>query len=298
MATAPQAAAGGAKRKLQLLCLHGHAQTAERYREKTGSIRGPIKKKVDFHFIDAPFEVAPCEFSNGAWAKSWLKDFSNPEDPFKGLEESIALVEEKIDELQIDGLVGFSQGSMLVSAIVAKRLERAGGEEKPDRDGATGDGGVAAGGESSAATITPQNDETEAAAGNEAEEHARSKGQDATPRALKFVAVFSGFLSRRDVGFAEWQRDVFRAVERDGDPLSESAKKEVLAVDDPNDKSVPSQLPPSYHCWGLADEVIEPQLSEELANLMHADMVFTHPGGHLVPSQAKATFVEFVKRFM
>jgi hypothetical protein len=38
--------------KLQILCLHGHAQTAEGFRAKTGSIRGPLKKIADFHFLE------------------------------------------------------------------------------------------------------------------------------------------------------------------------------------------------------------------------------------------------------
>jgi hypothetical protein len=44
--------ADGEPRKIQILCLHGHAQTAEGFRAKTGSIRGPLKKIADFHFLE------------------------------------------------------------------------------------------------------------------------------------------------------------------------------------------------------------------------------------------------------
>ena len=46
--------------KIQILCLHGHAQTAEGFRAKTGSIRGPLKKIADFHFLEGRASIRVC----------------------------------------------------------------------------------------------------------------------------------------------------------------------------------------------------------------------------------------------
>ena len=39
-------------RKLKILCLHGYAQNAEFFRQRTGSIRKNLKSTCDFHFLD------------------------------------------------------------------------------------------------------------------------------------------------------------------------------------------------------------------------------------------------------
>ena len=50
--------AGDADQKLRVLCLHGFTQNGETFRQRTGSIRKQLKKKIDFVFIDAPHDVA------------------------------------------------------------------------------------------------------------------------------------------------------------------------------------------------------------------------------------------------
>ena len=39
-------------RKLKILCLHGYAQNAEFFRQRTGSIRKKLKSTCDFHFLN------------------------------------------------------------------------------------------------------------------------------------------------------------------------------------------------------------------------------------------------------
>ena len=39
---------GDADRKLRVLCLHGFTQNGETFRQRTGSIRKQLKKKIDF----------------------------------------------------------------------------------------------------------------------------------------------------------------------------------------------------------------------------------------------------------
>jgi pimeloyl-ACP methyl ester carboxylesterase len=41
-----------------VLCLHGFAQNADVFRKRTGSIRKPLKKSVDFIFVDGPHSAA------------------------------------------------------------------------------------------------------------------------------------------------------------------------------------------------------------------------------------------------
>lgn len=38
----------------QVLCLHGNNQNKDIFRQKTGSFRKPLKKFVDFEYLDAP----------------------------------------------------------------------------------------------------------------------------------------------------------------------------------------------------------------------------------------------------
>lgn len=60
-------------KKIRILCLHGHAQTAAVFRAKTGSLRNVLKKsEVEYHYLDGPFHVPPCEHSAEA-AKSWMR---------------------------------------------------------------------------------------------------------------------------------------------------------------------------------------------------------------------------------
>ena len=40
--------------KLKVLCLHGYAQNAEFFRQRTGSIRKNLKSTCKFHFLNVP----------------------------------------------------------------------------------------------------------------------------------------------------------------------------------------------------------------------------------------------------
>ena len=44
--------------QLRVLCLHGFTQNGETFRQRTGSIRKQLKKKIDFVFIDAPHDAS------------------------------------------------------------------------------------------------------------------------------------------------------------------------------------------------------------------------------------------------
>eukprot|EP00397_Hematodinium_sp_SG-2012_P048782 GEMP01056032.1.p1 GENE.GEMP01056032.1~~GEMP01056032.1.p1 ORF type:complete len:203 (+),score=31.41 GEMP01056032.1:134-742(+) len=57
----------------------------------------------------------------------------------------------------------------------------------------------------------------------------------------------------------------------------------------------PSLLP-TFHCYGTTDQVILPEESASLAQTCALAEVFNHEGGHLVPSQSRKSFTDFVKK--
>ncbi len=57
------------KRKLKILCLHGYAQNAEFFRQRTGSIRKNLKLMCHFHFLDVRLQFP---------RKSYATQASNP----------------------------------------------------------------------------------------------------------------------------------------------------------------------------------------------------------------------------
>lgn len=51
-------------RKLRVLCLHGYGQSAELFRNRTGSLRKGMKSRLEFIYVDGPHEAATT-------GKSW-----------------------------------------------------------------------------------------------------------------------------------------------------------------------------------------------------------------------------------
>ncbi|CAD7950529.1 unnamed protein product [Amoebophrya sp. A25] len=290
-------------KKFQVLCLHGHAQSGESFRQRIGSLRSPLKKWCDFHFLDGPFEVPHCEHSTSISrgggggggggdissdpgglggqpdaaeskvplatamqnTRSWVppaadkpnRAHADPEMFKRGVLQSLSMVQKTIVEKQVDGLLGFSMGAALIVALMG-----------------------------------------------------RINGS-ARPRQLKFVLFFSGFVPDKDPGMAD-------AIRKH---LSSAGVASLS----------------SFHCFGLKDEIITPERSRELFSLFKSrstncellaeqddrnqevlhlstdpatideprvsrspDLetvteVFEHPGGHLVPSQAKKALVSFIQ---
>lgn len=64
--------------KIRVLCLHGFTQNADVFRKRTGSIRKPLKSKVDFVFVDGPHSAA------GAFPDSERKAFDADEGEAEG----------------------------------------------------------------------------------------------------------------------------------------------------------------------------------------------------------------------
>ena len=90
---------------------------------KIGSLRSELKKTCEFIPIDGPFEVLESESgdasSRHAKGRSWY-DFKSIPGHYGGMEEAISCVGLAIGPNGADGVIGFSQGS-IVAALWAAR---------------------------------------------------------------------------------------------------------------------------------------------------------------------------------
>jgi hypothetical protein len=138
---------------LQILCLHGYRQSAQVFKDKTGSLRKLLKKHAELVYISAPHlipatsspaissetqdnenvEVKPDEKTEEqrGWYFSTEALTFNSHDVTNfswGLQESIDVISKAFEELgPFDGILGFSQGAALGS-ILCHLLEK-GGEQ-------------------------------------------------------------------------------------------------------------------------------------------------------------------------
>lgn len=129
---------------LQILCLHGYRQSAQVFKDKTGSLRKLLKKHAELVYISAPHLIptSPTAISNETQVISDEKTeeqrgwyFSTEALTFNshdatdfswGLKESIEVISRAFEELgPFDGILGFSQGAALGS-ILCHLLEKGG----------------------------------------------------------------------------------------------------------------------------------------------------------------------------
>ncbi len=128
---------------MQILCLHGYRQSAQVFKDKTGSLRKLLKKHAELVYISAPHIIpipnspAAVENEDAGNAEVTTPDakveeqrgwyFSTEQLTFNshdatdyswGLEESIEVVRKAFEELgPFDGILGFSQGAALGSIL-------------------------------------------------------------------------------------------------------------------------------------------------------------------------------------
>ncbi|XP_032777234.2 esterase OVCA2 [Daphnia magna] len=130
----------------KILCLHGYRQSAQVFKDKTGSLRKLLKKHAELVYISAPhlipassaiqdesMETLQAVPANGkveeqrGWyfSTEQLTFNSHDETDFSwGLQESINVVSKAFEELgPFDGILGFSQGAALGS-ILCYMLEK------------------------------------------------------------------------------------------------------------------------------------------------------------------------------
>jgi len=114
--------------KLRILALHPKCSWAERFVQTLGQLKLPAHH---FEFIeaDAPFLLQEDGRGGRQWWKLPPNERSYTTESYEGDEEAIKICEdvlgrddgkEQVEEDKIDGILGFSQGAMLVAIIVAK----------------------------------------------------------------------------------------------------------------------------------------------------------------------------------
>ena len=106
------------RRKLRLLCVHGHRQTAKSFRGRTASLRKRLRHLIgEFVYVDAPIEVsqradgAKC----GVPRRTWVDETLAGEEAWRAGVDLVAKEAEGCD-----GILAFSQGA----AVVCAALER------------------------------------------------------------------------------------------------------------------------------------------------------------------------------
>ncbi|KRZ28463.1 Uncharacterized protein T4B_7246 [Trichinella pseudospiralis] len=126
--------------KLKILCLHGYRfvfqkyplcrQNANAFRAKTGSMRKPLTKVVEFYYVDAPHFSNHSDNDAEIEARSWW--FSQENNRFSskditdlctGFQESVDAIDNAFQQHKFDGILGFSQGACMASLICSLSLQ-------------------------------------------------------------------------------------------------------------------------------------------------------------------------------
>ncbi|ETO33372.1 hypothetical protein RFI_03736 [Reticulomyxa filosa] len=125
-------------RKLQILCLHGFKQHGQNFKHRCNSLQKVLRNYADLHFIDAPHKLPTLtekdttgnesEVKNDNYLTWWnTVEEKNATDKihkirYDGLSESIRLIAE-VNEKNgpFDGILGFSQGGVLLAILCALR---------------------------------------------------------------------------------------------------------------------------------------------------------------------------------
>lgn len=119
--------------KLKLLCLHGYLQNMEVFRSKIGSMRKALKSRLEFEFVEGPYEATAGPLGNAAeeqgldiGGRSWWQWSDQGPDSrpskalhYSGWEPSLQLLVDAIKQHRPDGILGFSQGAAATALLMA-----------------------------------------------------------------------------------------------------------------------------------------------------------------------------------
>ncbi|KAJ0984687.1 hypothetical protein J5N97_003043 [Dioscorea zingiberensis] len=116
-----------AERKLRVLCLHGFRTSGEIMKNQLlGKWPEEVTSRLDFFFPDGPWPATGKSEVEALFPPPYYewyqynKDFS----VYKKLDECIAFIEDlMIKHGPFDGLLGFSQGSILSSAVTGMQIK-------------------------------------------------------------------------------------------------------------------------------------------------------------------------------
>ena len=117
-----------AAKKARILCLHGYAQNADFFRQRTGALRKGLKSVADFSFVDAP-HPATAEFlgdvpEERGSALGWFNVGETEPGARPAISANYVGVEAGLDRIKsaieqdgpFDGILGFSQGATMAEA--------------------------------------------------------------------------------------------------------------------------------------------------------------------------------------
>ncbi|TFL02817.1 serine hydrolase FSH [Pterulicium gracile] len=119
--------------KRTILVLHGYTQSAATFSKRLGFLR-KASPDLDFVFLDGPTILLPADLSQFGTAdtqadinssveyRAWWR-WKEEENKAIGLDETLLLLKETLQNRKFDGVLGFSQGAAL-AALLAALLER------------------------------------------------------------------------------------------------------------------------------------------------------------------------------
>ena len=273
------------KGKLRILALHGHAMSGELMKAKLGAIRSETKKLADWVFVDGPIVLPPQGDNQPSASKA--KSSGDEADTTEGQQQQPQPLRSWYDFSKVVGLpkpkevpIGITSDTPLYQGVeeamntIATFCEA---NEPIDGVFAFSQGTILAAlwaaGVSFAASPQPLTPEQQRL-------QARLPPLPPSMMNIKFAILASGL------------------------PPTDPFYCEVLANTPPLELAVPAFR--SLHCWGDADEVIEPWLSKQLMGLP----VFhqpdgkppqtepaTHDGGHVVASSLRKPIKAFISGF-
>eukprot|EP00927_Polykrikos_kofoidii_P040864 TRINITY_DN34856_c0_g1_i1.p1 TRINITY_DN34856_c0_g1~~TRINITY_DN34856_c0_g1_i1.p1 ORF type:complete len:285 (-),score=45.13 TRINITY_DN34856_c0_g1_i1:174-986(-) len=110
---------------LQVLALHGHAQTAAKFRGKIAALTKAVKSLAFFEFIEGPFLVPhnlhpPLGHNGSSNVFTWL-DVEQAGDLGAGSCTSYVGIERSFDRIlasRVDGIIGFSMGAAVLVSML------------------------------------------------------------------------------------------------------------------------------------------------------------------------------------
>lgn len=269
-----------AARKLRLLCLHGHLQSGESFRVRTGSLRKALKSRAELFYVDGPIRVQEAAGERGAaeeGADRGGASSAKKEDADRGSASSASETPSSCPsplEPRSWWRVPAGRRPSMAPRLEGWEAARS-AVERALREHAPIDGIL---GFSQGAAVAALYLAEEQAKGRRLSDEAvlevpQELPGDGPPPLPKFAVIVAGFV-----------------------PSAVSAQ-ETFAAPPPPGHAVAI---PTLHVMGESDDVIPLARSEALRERCEGGEALVHPGGHMVPTasgKVKKKLHAFLDRF-
>lgn len=113
---------------IRILCLHGYRQNKELFAKSAASLANKLKKIVVFEYINSPYLIGENEigYEAGVDRRKWWSLQSKGElfEPihYDLMNDATQYVADYYNSKQFDGILGFSQGSVVVQFLLLKKM--------------------------------------------------------------------------------------------------------------------------------------------------------------------------------